>query len=237
MPIPAPMPTGPRGCASRKRDGALCGQPAIAGTARCRMHAGKSTTRARAEGQVVVELSRWRLTDETLDPAVTLLRLMTQSVWRAELYGRLLEEAYEAAERLAAAKPGGASEVPSAGTSADRERALLDLERVFNSGGVAALIGHTYAADKEGGVFATGEAIRGLVQLEAQERDRAAGMAAKAVAAGLAERQVRLAEQQGLLVAQLIRGLLGDLGLDASDPGVARVVSARLRALDAGGAA
>jgi hypothetical protein len=58
-------------------------------------------------------------------------------------------------------------------------------------------------------VFATGEAIRGLVQLEAQERDRAAGMAAKAVAAGLATRQVELAERQGQLVAEVIRAGTG----------------------------
>src|SRR3954471_10803018 len=39
-----------------------------------------------------------------------------------------------------------------------------------------------------------GEYIRGLATLEAQERDRCANFSAKAVAAGLAERQVRLAE-------------------------------------------
>jgi hypothetical protein len=36
----------------------------------------------------------------------------------------------------------------------------------------------------------------GLAQLEAQERDRCAGFAAKAVAAGLAERTVRIAEDK-----------------------------------------
>lgn len=229
-PPTAVQPVGKRGCGARRRDGSLCDGPAIAGTLRCRMHAGVPAETAKARGQVVVELSRWGLTDETLDPGVTLLRLMTQAVRRAELYGQLLEQAYDAAERLRAAE---ADELPpNVDTRADRDRAQQDLARVFATGGVATLIGHQHAADKEGGVFATGEAIRGLVLLEAQERDRAAGFAAKAVAAGLAERQVKLAEQQGALVAQVIRGVLDDLGLSLTDPTVLAVVSTRLRALD-----
>ena len=42
-----------------------------------------------------------------------------------------------------------------------------------------------------------------------------ATFAAKAVAAGLGEREVRLAERQSELLAQTIRAILGDLGLTA----------------------
>lgn len=59
----------------------------------------------------------------------------------------------------------------------------------------------------------TGEYVRGLVELENAERDRCAGFAAKAVAAGLAERQVRLAERQGELIAQVLTAVFDDLGL------------------------
>lgn len=76
------------------------------------------------------------------------------------------------------------------------------------------LVGNTY------GEFGnkTGEYIRGLVQLEAQERDRLVGFAAKAIAAGLAERQVRVAERQGELLAELMRMVMADaeLGLTPS---------------------
>lgn len=234
---PLPVhPVGRGGCGARKRAGALCDGPAIAGTERCRMHAGVSTETAKAKGQVVVELSKWGIHDKTLDPGVVLLQLMTQSFTRAKLYGQLLEEAYEAAERLQG-DTGMGELPPSVDSAADRDRAAQDLQRIFTSGGVSALIGHQYAADKDGGVFATGEAIRGLVQLEAQERDRAAGMAAKAVAAGLATRQVELAERQGQLVADVIRGVLTQLGHDMTDPSVLRVVSTQLRALTGGEAA
>jgi hypothetical protein len=233
-------PTGINGCAARKRDGMLCNGHAVAGTDLCRMHPGTSLEKHKAKGAVVVELSRWGITDRTLDPGITLLQLMTQAFYRAKLYGELLEQAYEAAERLQGVRGGradGIDDLPSVDSAADRDRAAQDLQRIFATGGVSALIGHTYAADKDGGVFATGEAIRGLVTLEAQERDRAAGMAAKAVAAGLATRQVELAERQGALVADLIRALFADpeLGLTVEQAARAPQVAARhLRALAGG---
>lgn len=60
-----------------------------------------------------------------------------------------------------------------------------------------------------------GEYARGIVLLEAQERERCANWATKAIAAGLAERSVRLAERQGALMADFLRAVLDDpeLGL------------------------
>lgn len=241
-------------CAKSRSNGQPCQAQAVSGTDACRVHSGRPLDEHKAKGAVVVELSRWGIHDKTLDPGITLLQLMTQSFQRARLYGELLEEAYEAAERLQAAQDElsntSPSTLPGAEQSvADRERASADLQRIFNTGGVSALVGHTYASSggEFGGVFASGEAIRGLVQLEAQERDRAAGMAAKAVAAGLATRQVELAESQALQVVDVLRGSLAELArmlaageittVDPSDPTVLRVVSGRLRALAAGDAA
>jgi hypothetical protein len=87
----------------------------------------------------------------------------------------------------------------------------------------AALIAQAY-----GEFGPIGEYIRGLAQLEAQERDRCAGFAAKAVAAGLAKRTVELAERQGQLIAELLRAVLLDPELGLTDeqrramPNVAR---------------
>jgi hypothetical protein len=80
-----------------------------------------------------------------------------------------------------------------------------------------ALVGETWiAAGEDTSAYKAGEYIRGLAQLEAAERDRCAGFAAKAVAAGLAERQVKLAERQGQLLADVLRKVMADpaLGLD-----------------------
>ncbi len=74
-----------------------------------------------------------------------------------------------------------------------------------------------------------GEYIRGMAQLESDERDRCAGFAAKAIAAGLDERMVRLAEQQAALIADVIRKVLDDpdLGLTATQRRVAGQSAAR----------
>lgn len=67
-----------------------------------------------------------------------------------------------------------------------------------------------------------GEYLTGLAIYEAQERERAANFAAKAVAAGLGERQVRLAERQGELLATVLRAIMQDprLGLSESQQAV-----------------
>jgi hypothetical protein len=97
-----------------------------------------------------------------------------------------------------------------------------------------ALVAETLVLDKEGHTHVVGEYIRGIVTLEAQERDRAANLAVKALAAGIAERQVRIAEQQGVLVARVLRDALTALGHDPTDPNVRQVMVTHLRALTGG---
>lgn len=78
-----------------------------------------------------------------------------------------------------------------------------------------ALTGDSYTSGGEmSDPVKTGEYIRALTQLESNERDRAANFATKAIAAGLAERQVRIAEQQGELAAQFVHSVLKDLGIE-----------------------
>lgn len=64
--------------------------------------------------------------------------------------------------------------------------------------------------DPDGEAYRAGEYIRAMVVLEGQERDRLAALCKSALQAGLAERQVRLAEQQGSLMAAVLRTALGD---------------------------
>lgn len=217
----------------RNKAGEPCGANVLAGTRGCWRHAGKKKARAKAEGLVVRDLRRWGFNDTAVDPGVVMIRLVSQSAERVGLYSDLLGQAYEAAERLRAAhdaedliaippdEDGDGPEDPAV------QAARHDLRRIFTTGGVAALIGYKFDADREGRVYATEEAIRGLARLEAEERDRCAGFAAKAIAAGLAERQVRLAERQGALMASVFRGALDDAGL--SDEARRRVEQAFVR--------
>jgi hypothetical protein len=195
-----------------KQSGQQCKRKAIPGGTVCRYHGG-GAQQVKAKAAIRAELIGWGLGDATVDPDEVLLRLVTQSAARAERYAILLEEAYEAAERLKRAFDAGALEIDEGKEMA--ETAREDLDRIFNTGGVAALVGNTYGAAKDVGVYVTGEAIRGLADLEAKERERCANFASKAVAAGLNERMVRLAERQGELLAQVIRGVLDELSLSA----------------------
>lgn len=215
-------------CRAVKKTGQPCKNPAIDGGDVCRFHGGNAP-QVKAKAAVRAEALAWGFGDKHGDPGEILLRLVTQSAARCQRYAGLLEEAYDAAERLKAAHD--AQKVftvePDKPLAAEQQ-ARADLDRVFNQGGISALIGNTYSAANDGSIYATGEAIRGLADLEAKERDRCAAFAAKAVAAGLAKRQVELAERQGALIVQLLTATLADpeLGLSAEQrrrvPDVAR---------------
>lgn len=70
------------------------------------------------------------------------------------------------------------------------------------------------------------------VDLYMRERKHLIDVAKAALSAGIEERKVRLAEQQGALVADVIRGILADLDLSADQrERVGEVVPRRLRAL------
>ena len=69
-----------------------------------------------------------------------------------------------------------------------------------------------------------------LYQMWAEERDRHANFAMMALKAGVAERQVRIAEQQAELVASAIRNILRELGVE-QDPRAPQIVRKHLMAL------
>ncbi len=75
-----------------------------------------------------------------------------------------------------------------------------------------------------------------LVRMWSEERDRAARLAKMAIDAGLAEKQVRLAERQAQIMAQIFTTVLDDdtLGLSHEQRDAGRSLAARqLRALEA----
>jgi hypothetical protein len=85
-----------------------------------------------SKAAVRAEVWSWGLDDTTVDPGDVLLRLLTRSAARAERYAMLLEEAYEAAERLKRSFDAGALEIDESKEMA--ETAREDLDRIFNTG-------------------------------------------------------------------------------------------------------
>lgn len=227
-PLSTRDPTGdPTKCGHfghRRNDGHLCVGSVIKGTTACRRHGGRKVVELVAKGRIVEDLRGWGLGDTTADPGELYLRLITQSAHRVQRYAALLADAYEAAAQLR--ELGAAGQIlldePETRTThvgdqvvvrpehAARQVARQVLERVMQVGEVAALVGHQYAATKDGDVYATGEAIRALVKLEGDERRFLADMCQKAVAAGLAKRRVDLAAQaveQGAPVTYVLVGV------------------------------
>lgn len=187
-------------CKARKRNGDLCRAFALRGSDICDEHL--INPAARKKAMVRAELKHWGLGDSHIDPGEVLLRLVSQSANRAEFYAGLLQEQYERMD------------------AGEEETSLPSRVR--------SLVGAQFALSNKGERVAIGEAVRALVQLENEERDRCSNFATKAVAAGLMERQVRLAERQGELIADVLRAVLGDarLGLSAEQqamvPGLVR---------------
>jgi hypothetical protein len=168
-----------RKCSAKNKAGEPCGLWAMKGGFVCGKHGGRAP-QVKAKAIVRGELLEWGLSDQTVDPGETLLRLVTQSGARAQRYALELEQMV-------------------AESDDDLRKALI----------------HT-------GPF--GESVRVMVKLEADERDRCAGFAAKAIAAGIAERQVRIAEQQAVILAGVVRAVLDRLELTPAQQALAPVV-------------
>lgn len=215
----------------RNKAGGLCAANNIEGTTSCAKHAGIKKQLHKARGAVVMELRQWGLDhDELANPSEIMLRLLTQSAARVQLYSRYLAEATAAAERLAALGPEGTPQHDLLAA----ETARLDLERVFSAGPVAALIGHTYAGTQTSGVIATGERIRGLAELEAQERDRCMEFAFKAKRAEVGDHLIRMSEQMAGMTAAAMEAFATRRGLDPQDPRVRADIADALAAIAGG---
>lgn len=185
----------PPTCASRsKRTGLPCAKPPIPGGNVCTTHGG-ATRHVQARAAVIAEVNHWGMGNADVDPGEVLLRLLSQSAARAQLYAKELAE-------------------------------LVDTEGLSK-----ALVGET-RVPTENGSYVSGEYVRGLAQVEAQERDRAANFATKAIAAGLAQRQVALAEQTGALIADVLRAALSapELGLSEAQRAAIPMVMRRAQA-------
>ena len=90
-----------------------------------------------------------------------------------------------------------------------------DPEGIVHAEGLSrALIGETAIATKYGSCVKV-RYVRGLIRLESNERDRLANFAIEAVAAGLAERRVRVAERQGQLMVEMVQVGLREVDLSA----------------------
>lgn len=212
----------PRGCRAHKGDGSPCGQIAAKGATVCRYHGGRAP-------QVQAAAAR-RLEEQRAEEAVRTLglpldispteALLEEVRWTAGHVQWLRAKVQELED---GALVWGTSRTETEGGAA----LVIGLDR----GGVSDVT----SAPSTKTVQTAGPSI--WYDLYERERKHLVNVCAAALKAGVEERRVRLAEQQGDLVALVIRRILDDLHLTPEQAGrVSEIVPRHLRAI-AGGAA
>jgi hypothetical protein len=199
-------------CGAKTRAGSPCQLPAghgttHVGTGRCRRHGGASP---QAELSGAVQLARRESTvmgaPLDVEPHVAILECIHITAG----------EVRYASEQIAQLEPDDAA--GSVITTVQREGASAD----------------TPAASSE--TRHGPPALHIWIIARHDAMDRLVHYSKVAIAAGIAERQVRIAEQQGQLFADAIRGILADLGV-ADRPEAPAVVRRHLTAIAGGRAA
>lgn len=234
---PHVTPHGRQACAKHKSkrdpDGNLvpCGQPPITGTDACRFHGGSApqVRRAAAVNAAEAEAARQVATlGLRLDVSPT-DALLEEVQWTAGHVAWLRQRVQELGPQ-----------VDSIESNLDGSEAQLT-SRHPNHAKHGLTWGTKQWTDKhtdDGGETTSIEAAGPSVwyQLYAKERDHLVAVCSAALKAGVEERRVRLAEQQGDLVAEVIRRILDALNLTPEQQQLVPVVVPQQLRLIAGGA-
>ena len=205
--------------AKSKRSGQQCGNHALKGATVCRMHGGKAP---QVQAAAKVRAARIAAHEEAqrmvaragvdADPIEHLLESLHRAAALVEAWGVMVAAIDEMAER----------------ESDDRGhlRGELGYEEVPHDHGTDVVV---LPKDRMMAVNAKGEARVHPYMVEYQNAlERRAKFAKLCIDAGIAERQVRIAEEQGQLIAQMIGGILDDLKIERT-PEVTRTVGRHLR--------
>ena len=191
---------------SKNREGAQCGNVAMRGQDVCRFHGGASPqAKAAAQERLTEEKARRAMATYGRKVETTATEALINEVqWTAGHVEWLRERVQEIEES-------------AAGT--DTNHPLVWGKVREKTGG------------QDWGQ--TEEATPNIwLRLYQDERDHLVKVCSAAIKAGIEERRVRLAEQQGQLVAQAIRAILDDLGLTVEQQAkVPEIVPRHLRAL------
>lgn len=168
----------------RARTGDPCGRPVVPGLDVCRGHSGKAVEKAEAEGVLRQAATLYGLPRQ-VDPAVALL----EEVWRTAGHVQWL------ADKVASLDEAGLVW----GASYEKDKPLV----VGGGEGAAATV--EYHTEKEWRAD-----FNLWLRLYREERKHLAAVSRDALAAGVAERQVALLEQQASNIVAVLKLVLAD---------------------------
>lgn len=199
-----PKQPGRRTCNGHRKDGSDCEGPAVTGQDKCRMHLGKKARDVIAEAAVRTLVQTYGRRIDTTPTEALLAEVQWTAGHVAWLRARVQEIESDALVE-----------------ATDAEHPLVWGVTKEKTGG------DDYGITKEA-------APNIWLRLYQQERTHLAKVCTDAIRVGIEERRVRLAEQQGELVAQVIRAILADLQLTPEQLArVPEVVPRHLRELAA----
>lgn len=219
-----------RRCTAHNRQGKPCRQPAVAGATVCRYHGGSAPQVRRAAevraAKIDAETKAQRMVARAgvdADPIEHLLESLHRAAALVEVWGQMVADLDNAAEVDLQDRPGGLRgevwyetvEYDVTNRDGDTETKTVRVPKAdrllaFNRDGLVTT--HPFVDEYQ----------RAL--------ERRAKFAKLAIDAGVAERQVRLAERQGQLMAEAVRAILSDLGV-ADHPEAPAVVRRHLTAV------
>jgi len=173
--------------AHRKSDGKPCGGQPRNGSDVCRMHGAsapqvKTAAAERVRQAEIVEAARVYGLPREVEPAVGIL----EEIWRTA---------------------GAISWLVEIVAGLKQEDIVFGTTRLERSTGTGT---GQRGRDTESTTAVREAKLNPWVELLFRERKHFAEICAKAVSLGLAEREVQIAEQQGRLVASIVRAILGD---------------------------
>jgi hypothetical protein len=193
--------------ATSKRTGVRCKRWAIAGGRTCSMH-GSATKAARANAARVMQThlaSSYALQlggSLEVEPLEALLSALWQSAGQVAFYRALVGE-------LAPAVGGAVVDVVDEVDSSESDPRDSEESRPVRREWREGVAGPDHLGDARAHIF---------VQQYDAALERMAKIAKMCLEAGVEERQVRLAEEQGHIVADVIRAVLTDMGIRLDDP-------------------
>lgn len=201
-------------CTAKTKSGRKCRGTAIAGLDKCRMHCGQKTSVAREKGQQNIARDKIGALLASLghdaheDPLEGLMREVGRSAMAVQVLGSMVAEL----------------DAPGA---KDAKDAKDSVDSVDSQDSEATVYGPNHLGDGAPHI---------LVTMWNEERDRHARYCKLAIDAGIAERQVRVAEAQARMLAGVISAVLDDreLKLSGRQKEIGKKVAARhLRSLPA----
>lgn len=203
-------------CTKNKHGHVPCHGIAMRGVNACKRHAGMSIELAKVQGEAII--TAWSAigrAQQEISPSMAVLGMLQLSWLRAKAYGELL--------RRQVVVDGEQSGSVDTGDGEGEENA-------------SGLIGFQYGmGGRDGITYRKGEEIRGLVTLEASERDRVVKYAKTAHDMGISDRLINLAERWGDVVASRVTIILDELHLTPEQAAlVPDLLTAHLGAIDLG---